>query len=96
MRIATGTVRGYDRDDFEDAWARYVSPSPEKHVTNETTKQSPPNAPKNGTGGDGCFTVSLVTRFPGVAGARRRSSENRLGPATVGPGGPDDDLGELK
>jgi hypothetical protein len=45
LRIGEGSIRGYDRGDFEDAWARYVSPSPGKHVTSVTAKQEPQKCP---------------------------------------------------
>jgi hypothetical protein len=89
MRTGSGTVRGYDREDFAEAFECYLSPIPEKHVTAETAKHPPPNAQKNGTGGNGVSPVSLVTRSQGVGQAR-------LGRPALGPGGDDDDMSHLK
>jgi len=38
MRKGATTPRGYNRADFEDAWRRYLPPSPEKSETAETAK----------------------------------------------------------
>jgi hypothetical protein len=89
MRTGSATVRGYDREDFVEAFECYLSPTPGKHVTAETAKHPLPNAQKNGAGGNGVSPVSLVTRSQGVGQAR-------LGRPALGPGGDDDDLSHLK
>jgi Protein of unknown function (DUF3631) len=48
LRVGDGTIRGHNRRDFADAWARYLSPIPGKHVTSVTAKQDPQNAHKTG------------------------------------------------
>ena len=50
VRVGDGTVRGYERAAFVDAWERYLPPRPEGRVTSETAKQQP-------TGGAVCTVV---------------------------------------
>jgi hypothetical protein len=79
IRTGAGTVRGYDRADFAEAFECYLSPPPGKHVTAETAKHPPINAHKHV---NGVSAVALVSRSPGP----------RLGGPALGPGGDDDDL----
>ncbi len=40
LRIGSGTIRGYERGDFADSWARYLHPSPATPLTSVTTSQA--------------------------------------------------------
>jgi hypothetical protein len=70
-RIDT-VLRGYAREDFEDAWARYLSPIPGKSVTGVTCVTT---AHGNGRG---VTAVTPVTPFRGYAERR---------PPAIGPAG---------
>jgi len=44
IRVGTATPRGYCRADFEEQWRSYLSPSPQKSKTSETSKTSGENS----------------------------------------------------
>jgi hypothetical protein len=43
VRTSTGTLKGYHRADFQDAWARYLPPIGEKSATSATSATSVAN-----------------------------------------------------
>ena len=59
------TVRGYKREQFEDAWARVLSVRGDRNVRSESPSQAAPNAPNSPTGstpgiGDEMYPVLLA------------------------------------
>jgi hypothetical protein len=50
IRMGTATPRGYVRADLLDAWARYLSPTPEEAKTGKTGKTEPAKASQEAVG----------------------------------------------
>jgi hypothetical protein len=66
VRIGSQVVKGYKREDFADAWNRYLPPSPQKPATGATTEsQTEEETPRQAGLGDGVADVAGVAGFPG-------------------------------